>query len=242
MLHFWQKPTTKMRSTRVTVAVIDNDDDFRRAALRVLRRLDVAGVGLLDTAAAMRLLTSTPPTLVIVEQARISAMRSTLSALPQTARPRVIGTIPRDAARIAQLEGCVQKPLDAGQFSDVITSVLYGSARKKRVLLVDDDEDIRESYSVVLEDEGYEVVPAPNGKAALQALEQGLSPDVILLDLMMPVMNGHEMFDQLQRSAHQGTPVVVITAGDGPAPPGAPMLRKPVDMYTLLNAVHRVEA
>ena len=60
---------------------------------------------------------------------------------------------------------------------------------QKRVLVVDDDASIRELLSSALEDDGYEVVPAVNGADALSVCERW-RPDVIVLDLMMPVMDG----------------------------------------------------
>jgi CheY-like chemotaxis protein len=60
---------------------------------------------------------------------------------------------------------------------------------RRRVLVIDDDGDLRELLSAVLKSEGYEVFTAENGAAALSVLRT-MVPDVIVLDLMMPVMNG----------------------------------------------------
>jgi CheY-like chemotaxis protein len=61
-----------------------------------------------------------------------------------------------------------------------------------RVLIVDDDPEIRESMRMVLEDEGYHVREAADGVAALDELHRDQQPCVVLLDLMMPRMNGWE--------------------------------------------------
>src|ERR687888_179468 len=61
--------------------------------------------------------------------------------------------------------------------------------RRRRVLVVDDDRDLRELLGAVLSSAGYEVLMAENGAAALSVLRTAL-PDLIILDLMMPVMNG----------------------------------------------------
>ncbi|MBZ5715064.1 response regulator [Nannocystis pusilla] len=80
------------------------------------------------------------------------------------------------------------------------------------VLVVEDDKDIRETMGLVLEGEGYEVVTAPNGKEALQLLQTGLRPCIVLLDLMMPVMSGWELREQMLRDpAMADIPTIVIT-------------------------------
>src|SRR5579871_1594935 len=91
----------------------------------------------------------------------------------------------------------------------------------KTLLLVEDDPDLRLVMRILLLDEGYEVRVAEHGAAALALLERGLLPDVILLDLMMPVMDGwafHERF--AQEPAWRGIPVLVLTASHRPGPAG----------------------
>ena len=114
----------------------------------------------------------------------------------------------------------------------------------KTVLLVDDDDDIREPFALLLEEEGYAVEVAPNGKAAWEALEGGLRPDVILLDMMMPVMTGKELIERLRASPHWGTPVIVITAGRDALPTDAPLslLHKPIALNELLAVIERMSA
>src|SRR5207248_455101 len=73
----------------------------------------------------------------------------------------------------------------------------YGAVAGKRVLVVDDDPDIRELLFTALEDEGFEVVPAGNGQEAL-AIIKTFRPDVIVLDLMMPVMDGWQFAHELR--------------------------------------------
>jgi CheY-like chemotaxis protein len=81
------------------------------------------------------------------------------------------------------------------------------------VLIVDDDADIRAALKELLESEGYDVVEAVNGLAALRRLRMGLRPCVILLDLMMPVMDGWDFrAQQLQDPEIKDLPVVMVTA------------------------------
>lgn len=81
------------------------------------------------------------------------------------------------------------------------------------ILVVDDDPDIRDTLSDVLADAGFIVSTAANGREALRALRQGLSPALILLDVMMPVMDGWQFRDeQLRAPELAGIPVVLLSA------------------------------
>jgi CheY-like chemotaxis protein len=80
-------------------------------------------------------------------------------------------------------------------------------------LLVDDDSDIRVALAELLESEGYEVLAAANGAAALALLRGGATPCAILLDLMMPYMNGWEFrAEQLRDPALRDIPIILLTA------------------------------
>ena len=81
------------------------------------------------------------------------------------------------------------------------------------LLVVDDDANIARALSNLLEDEGYRVVAAENGKRGLELVEAGLRPNAIILDLMMPVMDGWDFrAEQLKDPAIRETPVIVLTA------------------------------
>lgn len=84
------------------------------------------------------------------------------------------------------------------------------------VFVVDDDPDFRDALRDVLTDNGQEVVLAENGRDALTKLADR-RPCLILLDLMMPVVNGFEFLDQLQK-LHSDIPVLVVSAHDTIAP------------------------
>ena len=113
-------------------------------------------------------------------------------------------------------------------------------ASARSVLVVDDDEDVRECLADVLRDEGYHVETAANGQEALDRLERQPAPDVVLLDLMMPVMNGWMTLDAL-RTRRDPPPVLVVSAGVPPPPAGAAdYLPKPVDLDALLRKVDAV--
>jgi DNA-binding response OmpR family regulator len=78
-----------------------------------------------------------------------------------------------------------------------------------RILLVEDDERIRASMRLALEDEGYDVSEAGSGEAALERFAE-LPPDVVLIDLMLPGMDGFECCRQLRRTS--AVPVIMVTA------------------------------
>ncbi|HXT97471.1 MAG TPA: response regulator [Polyangia bacterium] len=87
------------------------------------------------------------------------------------------------------------------------------STPDRAVLLVEDDRDVRASTTESLEDEGFAVVEAETVDEGLERLRQGMSPAVILLDLMMPVRNGWDFRrEQLADPALRHIPVVIITA------------------------------
>lgn len=114
----------------------------------------------------------------------------------------------------------------------------------KRVLVVDDDSSIRELLSTALEDDGYEVVPATNGQDALSVVERW-RPDVIVLDLMMPVMDGWTFAKRLREIAE--IPIVVLSAANDLARHAktvgaAEVVGKPFDLDQLLPKVARAAA
>lgn len=83
---------------------------------------------------------------------------------------------------------------------------------KKKVLLVDDDPDFVEAVKVIVESGGYDVQIAYDGKEGLEAVAQN-KPDIIILDVMMPVMNGHEACAKLKGNPDTaGIPIILLTA------------------------------
>jgi len=87
------------------------------------------------------------------------------------------------------------------------------SCSRRSILLVEDEPEIRESLKDALESEGYEVVTASNGQEALDVLSTIRKPCLILLDLMMPVMNGWEFAEALQADSELAEiPIIVVTA------------------------------
>jgi two-component system chemotaxis response regulator CheY len=112
------------------------------------------------------------------------------------------------------------------------------------VLVVDDDPDILEALSEILEAEGYAVQKARNGQEALERLN-GSPPDLVLLDLMMPVMDGYEFSRRLRQSALGGSiPIIVLSADRNVGARAREIgavghLAKPFELNDLLAIVRR---
>lgn len=86
---------------------------------------------------------------------------------------------------------------------------------KKRILLVEDDPSVMFVTKTRLEHEGYEVVPATNGEVALQQAVDKLPIHVVLLDIMLPKVNGYEVCRRLkQQPATADIPVIIFTASE----------------------------
>lgn len=115
---------------------------------------------------------------------------------------------------------------------------------ERSILLVEDDTGIRESVVECLESEGYRVSAASNGAEGLEWLRSGGRPDLVVLDLVMPVMNGAQFLSALRgEPAFRDIPVVLMTAAmpsqGMPMPQANGYLAKPFELNDLLDAVAR---
>ena len=121
----------------------------------------------------------------------------------------------------------------------------------KRILLADDDPDVIEVVSMLLEDEGYEIITAKDGEEALARIE-GENPDLVILDLLMPRVDGFAVINTLREPRYErwsGIPVIVLTSvreevsrrrdelETGRSMEYAAYLEKPADPDELLDTV-----
>ena len=119
---------------------------------------------------------------------------------------------------------------------------------RPRLLVVEDDRDVRETLVRILGDAGYQVIGAADGREALLALDNrsGEPPALILLDLRMPRMDGRQLHDELgQHPSFRDIPIIVLSADGRPTSQSqltraAAVLAKPVRLEKLLNLVESV--
>lgn len=116
------------------------------------------------------------------------------------------------------------------------------SIHHKNILVVEDNIDIQENLKATLENEGFSVFTADNGREAIEQLSKIPTPCVILLDLMMPVMNGWEFVEEINKDIMLSTiPIVVVTAiGDAKkSPKNAGYIAKPINLNALMGAISK---
>jgi CheY-like chemotaxis protein len=113
-----------------------------------------------------------------------------------------------------------------------------------KVLVVEDDPDLAALEAELLEEHGHRVEVAANGREALAAVERA-APDLILLDMKMPVMGGREFVDEYRRAQPSPAPIVVVTAADDAQVRAAEVgasgwIAKPFDPDVLVEKVMRL--
>jgi CheY-like chemotaxis protein len=113
---------------------------------------------------------------------------------------------------------------------------------RSTVLIVEDDEESRDTLREVLELEGYKVRTAVNGQEALARLNtSGERICIMLLDLFMPVMDGWQVIEQLRTDGRlDQTQIVIITSAPYRAPAGLPVFEKPLDLDRVMNEVQKL--
>ncbi|MEO8585168.1 MAG: response regulator [Acidobacteriota bacterium] len=116
---------------------------------------------------------------------------------------------------------------------------MSGTAR--HILIVDDEVDLLEALRDAFSDEGYVVTTAVNGRDALEKLPTMARPCVVILDLLMPVMTGNELVAEMRADPrYSDIPLIVSTSDPSRSPPGVPVMRKPVKLNAMFQAVGRL--
>ncbi len=112
---------------------------------------------------------------------------------------------------------------------------------KKTVVVVEDEQDICATLKDVFEDEGYAVGVAHDGVQALDLMHKlEDKPCIVILDLMMPVMDGNAVYRAMKADPDlDDVPVVITTSDPSRAPPGVLIMRKPVSLDVLLDTVRK---
>ena len=111
----------------------------------------------------------------------------------------------------------------------------------RTILIVDDEADFVTSLVELLQDEGYSVRTAANGREAMEHLGSGSPPCLVILDLRMPVMSGNEVYAAMQERAELASiPVLVSSSSDASqAPAGALFMRKPINPDRMLDVIRQ---
>lgn len=114
----------------------------------------------------------------------------------------------------------------------------------RTILLVEDDPDVRDSLQDILEDEGFEVIPASNGKQAIDFLTLNDPPraDLVILDLLMPMVSGWEVLQHMTADRRLcDVPVIVLSAIITPRPARAQgFVRKPFSVEAFVGEIRGV--
>ena len=118
-----------------------------------------------------------------------------------------------------------------------------GVASRAKVLIVEDNSDVRRLYAIGLNQRGYEVKLAANGAEAVERISSE-KPDVVLLDWLMPLMDGGEVLRKLSENGNRTVPVIVISGQPAPDeldPRIRCWLTKPVSIEDLVTEIQRPE-
>jgi GAF domain-containing protein/DNA-binding response OmpR family regulator len=201
------------------ILVVDDDATARELVVRHLERSGFAAVAARGGHEGLRLVRELRPAAVTLDIMMPDLDGWTVLAAikgdPALARiPVVLMSIMEEKNRGYALGAAdyLVKPVDRNKLVETLRSVCGGVTG--HVLLIDDDDVARRGVRAALEPIGWRVTEAENGQVAVEALAAA-RPDVIILDLMMPKMDGFEFLDELRaRPDRQDIPVVVITAKD----------------------------
>jgi PAS domain S-box-containing protein len=206
--------------TKNTVLVVDDDPSAQDLLSRVLQKEGFHTITASSGQQALRLAREAQPVAITLDVMMPGmdgwTVLGTLKSDPRTAEIPVIIVSIVDDKNLGYSLGAsdyLTKPIDRERFSAVLDKYrcVHGNCP---VLLVEDDEAVRHMLGSVLEKHGWIVTEASNGAAALELMDQS-TPELILLDLVMPEMDGFEFIAQLrQREEWSSIPVIVITAKD----------------------------
>ena len=202
------------------VLVVDDDDDAREVMRRTLRAGGLSVVEARSGEEALSLVHEVNPSIITLDVMMPGtdgwSVLGQLKADPRSRDiPVVMATIVEEEEFAYSLGASdfLNKPIDRAQLLSTVSRILEHSGDRS-VLMVDDEAASRDLIRRQLETTGVEIREAQSGREALAALEESI-PGLILLDLMMPEMDGFEFLDELgKREEWRSVPVVVVSAKD----------------------------
>lgn len=204
--------------TRI-ILVIDDDPMIRDLLPRALAQPDLHFETAANGEEGLELATALLPDLIILDLFMPGVdgwnVLRQLKANPATAAiPVVLLTIDSEGKRglVLGAAACLHKPVEIGQLTRMIASLLQDGTPPQRVLLVEDDGALRNYLQRVLSEQGWEVDTAPDGVEALALFDQRV-PDVAIVDLMLPRMDGITLIGNIRtRPDGETLPILVVTA------------------------------
>ena len=212
-------PAAQMQDASHRILVVDDDPAARDLLARFLNREGFAVTGAADGQAGLTLARALRPQAILldVEMPKLDGW-SVLHALRQDPllvdTPIVMVSVKNEKS-LAYALGATDyllKPVDWDRLKHVLDRIQ--PYRDGTILVIDDDADARQRMRLTLSRDGWTVVEASDGQKALDQLD-GITPSLVLLDLMMPVMDGFDFLKQLRQRPGGGlVPVVVLTAKD----------------------------
>jgi signal transduction histidine kinase/CheY-like chemotaxis protein len=209
----------KDEGTGLTVLVVDDDPAVHDLLTTALSKENYRLLHARDGAEALEILRKTPPDIVTldvmmpkVDGWSVLGMMKSDPALDHI--PVIMVTIVDDRNLGYSLGASefMTKPIDRARLLSLVRR-FAGNEPQARVLIVDDDPEVRDIVSTTLESSGLKTFQAANGRAAIEWLERHPPPSLILLDLLMPEMDGLEFINRIQDQGKLvDVPIVVLTA------------------------------
>lgn len=202
------------------ILIIDDDADARQLLLDTIEELGYCAVAAASATEGLQLARELRPDLITLdlqmpgvdgwEALRTMRADPELSGIPVV----IVSFLAEEAGpNLAGVVGILEKPVGREALEGILQRSL-AVASGQRAMVVEDDADTRTLLTALLQEEGFEVIGAANGGEALDRLDD-FDPDLILLDLLMPRMDGIGFLKALRRDPRHGkVPVVVITAKD----------------------------
>jgi CheY-like chemotaxis protein len=205
-------------TTARTVVVVDDDPTMHDLLTKLLMREGYTVALAATGVEGLNLVRELKPAAIILDIVLPDldgwTVLAALKGNPELADiPVIVLTIVDDRGRGYALGAAeyLVKPIDRKRLRAILEKYCQ---RQGKILLVEDDEPTRETTRDLVVRHGFAVVEAANGREALDRLAEGL-PDLILLDLLMPEMDGFEFLDEVRRrTAWRNVPVIVLTAKD----------------------------
>jgi two-component system chemotaxis response regulator CheY len=239
-----------------TLLIVEDDDEIRRVMRGMLHGMGLTIAEAANGSEAFHAVAANRPDVMIVDLmmpemnglALLDKLRSAGLMDPIAVIVTTGSITPSSVVRDKGALGVLRKPFTRAELRAAVQTVVRrrtsgrrspASATRPCVLIVDDDADLRRLLETTLRLDGYETMAATNGADALECM-RARKPATVLLDLMMPTMDGW-LFRrrQLEDPAFASVPVVCMTGVADPAEVeaqlGVPCLPKPIDVDALLN-------